>query len=114
LAQPLPALNNFVQDISTRLFNNLVIKASHKQGLSTAISNQSNRNVHPARDADTFDALQSKSDSLHSRPQQTGDQPIVSVETSTLDIAVIVRGTKEKKLFLTHMKNILVKILATQ
>jgi hypothetical protein len=31
------------------------------------------------------------------KPQQTNDQSIVSAETSTLDEAIIVRGTKEKK-----------------
>ena len=46
---------------------------------------------------DTFNALQSKSDLLHSRPQQTSAQPIVFAETSTLDEAIIVRRTKEKK-----------------
>jgi hypothetical protein len=53
---------------------------------------------------DTFNALQSKSDLLHSRPQQTSAQPIVFAETSTLDEAIIVKGTKEKKRILDAKK----------
>jgi hypothetical protein len=79
---------------------NLVIKASHKKVLSTATSTQSNRKVHLACDADIFNALQSKSNSLHSRPQQTSDLPTVLAETNTLDDAIIVKGTKEKKCIL--------------
>jgi hypothetical protein len=86
--------------MSNRLHNNLVIKATHKKVLSAATSNQSNRKVHPACDVDTFNALQLKRNSLHSRPQQTNDQPIISEETSTLDETIIVRGTKEKKCIL--------------
>jgi hypothetical protein len=82
--------------------------------LSATTSNQSNRKVHSVRDAETFNALQSKSGSLHSSPQQTNDQPIVSAETSTLDEAIIVRGTKEKKQILDIYKERLVKILTTQ
>jgi hypothetical protein len=96
--------NNFVQDISNRLHNNLVIKASHKKVLSTATSTQSNRKIHPAHDADIFNALQSKSNSLHSRPQQKSDLPIVSAETNTLDEAIIVKGTKETKRILDAYK----------
>jgi hypothetical protein len=97
LAQPLPAPNDFVQDISNRLQNNLVVKASHKKVLSTAISTQSNRKVHPARDADIFNALQLKSDLFHLRPQQTSELPTDSAETNTIDDTIIVKGAKEKK-----------------
>jgi hypothetical protein len=93
-----------VQDISNRLHNNLVIKASNKKVLSAATPNQSNRKVHPARDVDTFNALQSKRDMLHLRPQQISDQPMVSAETSTMDDTIIVRGTKEKKHILDAYK----------
>jgi hypothetical protein len=79
------------------------------------MSTQSNREVHPACDVDIFNALQSKSDLLHSRPQQLSDLPIVLAESNTLDDAIIVQGTKEKKrMFLMHMKNVLVKIFTTQ
>ena len=86
-----------MQDINNRLHNNLVMKATHKKVLSAATSNQSNRKVHPARNVENFNALQSKSNLLHSSPQQTNGQSIVSAETSTLDEAIIVRRTKEKK-----------------
>ncbi len=86
------------------MHNNLVIKASHKKVLSTAASDQSNRKVHPACDADIFNALQLKSESLHSRPQQTSDLPTVLAETNTLDDAIIVKGTKEKKRILDAYK----------
>jgi hypothetical protein len=89
-----------MQDISNRLHNNLVIKVSHKKVLSTATSTQSNRKVHSARNTDIFNALQLKSDSLHSRPQRMSDLPIVLTETNTLDEAIIVKGTKTKKLIL--------------
>jgi hypothetical protein len=49
-----------MQDISNRLHNNLVVKETHKKVLSAATSNQCNRKVHPAHNADTFNALQSK------------------------------------------------------
>jgi hypothetical protein len=55
---------------------------------------------------DTFNALQSKSNSLHLRPKQTSDQPIVSAETSTLIGAIIVRGTTEKKRILEPHKEL--------
>ena len=93
-----------MQDFSNRLHNNLVIKASHKKVLSTAMSTQSNRKVHPARDADIFNALQSKSDSLHSRPQHRSDLPTVSAETNTLDDAIIIKGITEKKRILNAYK----------
>ncbi len=86
-----------MQDISNRLHNNLVIKATHKKVLSAATSNHSNRKVHPTCNVETFNALQSKSDLLHTSPEQTNDQSIESTETRTLDEAIIVRGTKEKK-----------------
>jgi hypothetical protein len=89
-----------VQDISNRLHNKLGIKASLKKVLSTTASTQSNRKVHLVRDADIFNALQSKSKLLHLRPQQTSDLPTVLAETNTLDDAIIVKGTKEKKCIL--------------
>jgi hypothetical protein len=49
---------------------------------------------------DILNALQSKSESLYSRPQQTSDLPTVSAETNTLDDAIIVKGTTEKKCIL--------------
>jgi hypothetical protein len=104
LARPLPASKIFVQDISIRLHYNLVIKASHKKVLSAATSTQSNRKVHPARDVDIFNALQWKSGLLRSRPQQTSDLPTVSAETNTLDDAIFVKGTKEKKHILDAYK----------
>jgi hypothetical protein len=52
---------------------------------------------------DIFNALQSKSNLLHLRPQQTSDLLTVSAETNTLDDAVIVKGTKEKKHILEHI-----------
>jgi hypothetical protein len=67
---------------------------------------QSNRKVHPARDTDIFNALQSKSNSLHSRPQQTSDLPTVLAETNTLDDAIIVKGIKEKKRILNTYKEL--------
>jgi hypothetical protein len=93
-----------VQDISNRLHNNLVIKASYKKVLSTATLTQSNKKVHPARDAHIFNILQSKSDLLHSRPQQTSDLPILLAENNTLDEATYVKGTKEKKRILDAYK----------
>ncbi len=68
------------------------------------MSNQSNRKVHPVRDMDIFNAFQSKSNLLHSWPQQTSDLPIVLAETNTLDDAIIVKGTKEKKCILDTYK----------
>jgi hypothetical protein len=64
------------------------------------MSTQSNRKVHPAHDTDIFHALQPRSYSLHLRQQQISDLPIVLAETSTLDEAIIVKGTKEKKCIL--------------
>ncbi len=104
MAQPLPASNDFLQDISNRLHNNLVVKASHKKVPSTATSTQSNRKVHPARDADIFNALQLESDLFHSRPQRTSELPTVLAETNTLDDAIIVKGIKEKKRILDAYK----------
>jgi hypothetical protein len=80
------------------------MKASHKKVLSTAASTKSNRNVHPVRDAGIFNTLQLKSKLLHSRPQQTSDFPTVSAETNTLDDAIIVKGTKDKKCILGAYK----------
>ncbi len=88
-----------MQDISNRLHNNLVIKAYHKK-LSTATSIQSNRKGNPAYDVDIFNALQSKSDSIHSSPQQTSDLPIILAENNILDDAIIVKRTKENKCIL--------------
>jgi hypothetical protein len=97
LAQPLLASNDFVQNISNRLHTNLVEKASHKKVLSTATSTQSNRKVHPAHDMDIFNTLQSKSNLLHLRPQQTSDLPTVLAETNTLDDTIFFKGINEKK-----------------
>jgi hypothetical protein len=72
--------------------------------LYISMPTQSNRKVHPVRDADIFHALQSKSNSLHSRPQRTSDLPTVSADTNTLDDAIIVKGTKEKKRILDAYK----------
>jgi hypothetical protein len=55
-----------------------------------------------------------KSNSLRSRPQQTSDLPTVSAETNTLDDAIIVKGTKEKKRILDAYEEHMVKILTTQ
>ena len=77
-----------MQDIRNRLHNNLVISTTQKKVLSVATSNQSNRKVHAARNAETFNSFQSKSDLLQTSPQQTNDQPIVSAETNTLDEAI--------------------------
>jgi hypothetical protein len=71
---------------------------------------QSNWKVHPARDTDIFNALQSKSNSLHSRPQRTSDLPTVLAETNNLDDLIIVKGTKEKKHILDAYKERFVKI----
>jgi hypothetical protein len=49
------------------------------------------------RDANIFNALQSKSGSVHLRSQQTSDLPTVLAKTNSLDDAIIVKGTKEKK-----------------
>ena len=91
-----------MQDFSNRLHNNLVIKASHKKVLSTAMSTQSNRKVHPARDADIFNALQSKSDSLHLRPRQMSDMPTVLAETNTLDDVIIVNSLTPMGPYMAH------------
>ncbi len=93
-----------MQDISNRLHNNLVIKASHKKVLSTATSTQYNKKVHPARDVDIFNSLQLKRDFLHLRPQRTSDLLTVSAETNTLDDAIIIKETKEKKHILDAYK----------
>jgi hypothetical protein len=53
---------------------------------------------------DIFNALQSKSDSFHLRPQQTSELPTVSAETNTLDDAIIVKEIKEKKRILNTYK----------
>jgi hypothetical protein len=90
------------------------MKASHKKVLSIATPTRSNRKVHPARDADIFNTLQSKSNLLHSRLQQTSDLPIVLAETNTLDEANIVKETKEKKHILDAYEERMVKILTTQ
>jgi hypothetical protein len=75
------------------------------------MSTQSKRKVNQVCDVDIFKSLQSKSDLLHLRPQQTSDLPIVLAETNTLDDAIIV---KRRNVFLRLMKNILVKISTTQ
>ncbi len=104
MAQPLPASTNFVQVISNRLHNNLVIKASHKKVLPTTTSTQSNRKIHPVRDVDIFNALQLKSGSLLSRPKQASDLPTVLAEANTLDDAIIVEGTNKEKCILSTYK----------
>jgi hypothetical protein len=90
--------------MSNRLYNKLVIKHPIRRYYLPLCQPNPTGKVHPACDADIFNALQSQSNLLHLRPQWTSDLPTVLAETNTLDDAIIVKGTKEKRRILYTYK----------
>jgi hypothetical protein len=98
-----------VLDISNRLHNNLVIKLIHKKVLPAAAIKPSNRKALPVPTTANINALQGKSILLPTCIPPTNDQIVSPTEPNTMNEAIVVKGTKEKKL--TRMKRFLVQNL---
>jgi hypothetical protein len=82
------------------LHNNLVIKPIYKKILPAAATKSSTRKLLPAPTTANINALQGKSILLPTCKPPTNDQIVSPTEPNTMDTAIILSETKEKKCIL--------------